>query len=306
MINKPLVYIIVINWNGLKDTLACLDSLMRINYSNIKIVVVDNGSIDNQIGVIKQEFSQIETIENSKNLGFASANNQGIDLALKKGAKYVLLLNNDTVVESNFLNYLIEYAEDNRDVGVLNPKILYYNSNKIWCLGGRISYLTGFSRNIGKGEDNSQWNKIIEPDFASGCAFLVRGAVFRKIGMLDPVYFAYCEDNDFCHRAKKHGYKIRVVPSSMIWHKKSSSAGVVGSNRLTAIQAYLMARNSFILAKKNFDGIKKMFFIFNQFTLKLLYNLILCRGYEARISYLRGLKDGVKFKIQTDNSEQKK
>jgi len=294
--NKPSVYIIIINWNGLKDTLECLDSLGKISYPNYKIVVIDNGSKKNQADKIKSRFPNIELIKNKKNRGFVIANNQGIKKALNNNANYVLLLNNDTIAKSNFLDYLIDYAEKNKEAGILNPKILYPNSNKIWSLGGKISYSTGFSIYIGKGKNSNKWNEVIEPDFASGCALLIKREVIKKIGLLDPIYFAYYEDNDFSFRAKRASYKIKVIPESIIWHKKSASAGQQGSNRLTPTQAYYFSRNALIFARKNLKGFKKALFISAQFTLRLLYNLIQSQNNQARLNYLKGLCAGVKVK----------
>lgn len=129
---NPLVYIITINWNGIDDTIECLDSLKGITYPNCKIIVVDNGSKNNQAEKIKEKFRNIELIKNKKNEGFVIANNQGIKLALKNGADYILLLNNDTIIKNDFLNILIEYAEKDNNVGILSPKIIYYDSEMIW------------------------------------------------------------------------------------------------------------------------------------------------------------------------------
>lgn len=291
-----LVYIVLVNWNGLEDTLECLRSLNEISYKNYKIVVVDNGSNNNQADVIKKKFPYIKLIKNKRNEGFVVANNQGIELALKNGADYILLLNNDTVVEQNFLNILINHAERNRDVGILSPKILYYDSNEIWSMGGKISYLTGFSIMIGKGKNSENYNEVIKPDFVSGCAMLIRNEVIEKIGLLDPVYFAYYEDADYCFRVGKLGYKIKVIPESIIWHKKSASAGIRGSKRkISEIQAYLWARNGIIFGRKNLAGVKKILFLGSQFTFKLFFNLVNCQNVKAIKQYLKGLYDGVKI-----------
>lgn len=293
---QPLVYIVLVNWNGLEDTLECLRSLNEISYKNYKIVVVDNGSNNNQADVIKKKFPYIELIKNKRNEGFVVANNQGIKLALKNGADYILLLNNDTVVKRNFLDVLIEYAEQNRNVGILSPKIVYYNSNIIWSMGGKISYLTGFSIMIGKGKNSENYNEVIEPDFVSGCAMLIRNEVIEKIEFLDPVYFAYYEDADYCFRVGKLGYKIKVIPESIIWHKKSASAGIRGSKRkISEIQAYLWARNGIIFGRKNLTGVKKILFLGSQFTFKLFFNLVNCQNVKAIKQYLKGLYYGIKI-----------
>ena len=293
LMNKPLVYIITINWNGLEDTLECLGSLEKINYSPYRIIVVDNGSKDNQAAVIKEKYPLIELIENIKNEGFVNANNQGIEVALTQNAKYILLLNNDTTVKNDFLDILIEHAEKNKDVGILSPKILYYDSDTIWSMGGRINNLTGFSIMIGKRKQSKQYNEIIEPDFITGCAMLIKREVIEKIGLLDPIYFAYYEDTDYSFRVRDAGYKIKVIPGSVIRHKKSASAGIKGSSRISSQQAYLWARNGIIFGEKNLTGMDKTSYLFGELTFRLLFGLISCDGTQAMKKYLIGVKDGL-------------
>lgn len=246
-----MVYIILVNWNGLEDTLECLESLREIAYPNHRIVVVDNGSKDHQADLIKENFPGVRLINNKRNLGFVIANNQGMELALREGAEYVLLLNNDTVVERNFLDILIEYSEQSKDVGIAGPRILYYDSNRIWSVGGKI-LSAGIIVLVGKGKDRNYYSsEIVETDFVSGCAMLVKRSVIEKIGFLDPIYFAYFEDVDFCLRAENLGYRLVVVAKSVIYHKKSSSSGKKGSFRyLSPLQHYLVTRNQILFIKK--------------------------------------------------------
>lgn len=292
--NKPMVYIIIVNWNGLDDTLECLESLEKINYPSYKIIVVDNGSKNNQADAIKEKFSGVELIKNETNEGFVIANNQGIKLALEGGAQYLLLLNNDTTVKNDFLINLIKYAEQNNTVGILSPKILYYNSDTIWSMGGRINCLAGFAILIGKKKHREKYKTIIEPDYVTGCAMLIKREVIKKIGLLDPVYFAYYEDGDFSFRAKKAGYNIRVIPESIIWHKKSASAGIRGSKRkISGLQAYLWARNGVIFGKKNLVGWKKFSFIFGHFSFNFIYHLLGNFNIKFILYYIKGLYHGV-------------
>lgn len=288
--NKPLVYIITINWNGLEDTLECLSSLEKINYSPYRIIVVDNGSENNQGDVIKEKYPFIEIIENVKNEGFVNANNQGIEVALIQNAKYIFLLNNDTIVKNDFLDILIEHAEKNKDVGIISPKILYYNSDTIWSMGGNINYFTGFSIMIGKRKKSKQYNEIIEPDFITGCAMLIKREVIEKIGLLDPIYFAYYEDVDYSYKVKKAGYNIKVIPESIIWHKKSASAGIKGSIReINELQAYLWARNGIIFGRKNIYGWRKYLFLFGHLTFKFFFVLLNLSKKRSISCYIKGL-----------------
>ena len=297
MSQKPLVYIILVNWNGYKDTKECLESLKRNTYKNYKIIVIDNGSGKNQSDRIKKKFPKINLIKNSINTGFSYANNQGIKEAIKNKAKYILLLNNDTVVKKDFLDILIDYAEKNNFQGVLTPKILYYGTNKIWAMGGKLSYLTSIPRMIGQGSKSNSFNKIIEPDYASGCAFLVNTDIIKKVGLLDNSYFAYYEDTDLSFRIKKLGYIIKVIPNSIIWHKVSRSTKQKNLKKIGQTQAYLLAKNGLIFGKKNLHGYKKNIYIFAQYFFKLpLYLIFKVENYTAFRSYIKGFFDGLKFK----------
>jgi len=293
---KPLVYIILINWNGLEDTLECLESLRKIAYPKFRVIVVDNGSKDNQADIIKEKFPEVKLIRNNRNMGYVIANNQGIELALKRSADYILLLNNDIVVERNFLNILINYAERNKDFGILSPKILYYDSNKIWSVGGKI-LPGGITILTGKGKDhNCYTTEVIETDFVSGCAMLIKRSVIETIGFLDPIYFAYFEDADFCLRAKNFGYKIVVIPKSVIYHKKSSSSGKRGSfRRLSPLQYYLLTRNQILFIKKFSRW--KIASIIVTIAFRLAYLLVYNKlDIESLKSLIRGAIDGITSK----------
>lgn len=289
--NEPLVYIIILNWNGVADTLECLNSLKSIQYLNHKIIVIDNGSKDNESEFIKRKFPEIEVIRNKENKGFAEGNNIGIKEALKKGAEYILLLNNDTIVSPNFLTILINFAQKEKKIGIVGPKILYYNSDRIWFNGGKIWWWLGFNKHLEKLKRNKN-SKIRQPkevDFITGCALLIKRKVIEKIGLLDSIYFNSFEDVDLCARAKKLGYKCVVVPEAVIWHKVSSAWGVKGHDKITSFQAYYYSRNALIFAKKNLLGIKKFFYLLSQYTIRLGFNLVLCKDNRARLNYLKGL-----------------
>ena len=189
------------------------------------------------------------------------------------------------------------------DIGILNPKILYYKSNKIHSMGGKIFYLLGMFRNIGKGKNSENYKDVIDPEFATGCAMLIKREVIKKVGMLDPIYFAYCEDADFSLRAKRKGYKIRVIPSAIIFHKKSATSGFAGSDRLSNLQAYLKARNGIIFAK-NLEEWKFLGYICGQFTFRLIYHLSVIKDFKSFISYMNGIYDGLEFLLQGKINEE--
>ncbi len=219
------VYIILVNFNGAKDTIECIKSLNNINYENFKIVVVDNKSFDEDKLKLKEADVKFHLIESNENLGFAGGNNLGIKYAIDNNANFVLLLNNDTLVHKDFLNELIKYTETN--VGVIGPKILYYpDVSKIWFAGGMINWFKFIGQHFGeKQEDNGQFNTLKEVDFVTGCCMLIDSNVFKKVGLLPEGYFMYFEDVDFCVKVKDAGYKLIYNPNSEIYHKVSISSG---------------------------------------------------------------------------------
>jgi GT2 family glycosyltransferase len=296
MSEYPKVIIIIVNWNGYQDTSDCLRSIAKIDYPNYSIVVIDNGSKGREAEKIKRAFKSISLIKNRTNKGYATANNQGIKFALSKKAEYLLLLNNDTLVKKDFLSLLVKYAEENGFKGILTPKILYYKSNHIWAMGGRLPMLTSIPRMTGQGKPSARYKKIIHCDYASGCALFVPSKTVRKIGLLNPIYFAYYEDTDFSFRAKSRGFDIRVIPESIIWHKVSRSTAPKNLKKIGRAQGYLLARNGLIFGRLNLQGLPKALYFLNQYLTKpFLYLLFKLEDSKAVYAYLRGLWDGTMF-----------
>lgn len=246
---QPLIYIIILNYNGYKDTIECVRSIEKIDYNNYNIVIVDNNSKDGSVEILKKELQNYKIIQINRNKGFAGGNNIGIKYAIYKGAEYVLLLNNDTLVEPGFLTNLISgtLSEDNK-IGVSIGKIYYYSgNNKIWYAGGGINYLKGESFQTGQDEiDYGQYDRKINVNFATGCMMLINKEVIETVGYLQEDYFLYYEDTDYCMRVRKYGYKILYCPKSIIYHKVSSSTGL-----LSEIYQFYMCRNRYLFIKRN-------------------------------------------------------
>jgi GT2 family glycosyltransferase len=188
---------------------------------------VDNASSDGTVETVKEKFPSVKIISNPKNLRFAGGNNVGIEYALQNKSDFVLLLNNDTEVDPNFLSELVRFAENDSRIGIVGPKIFYYYDQKrIWFAGGRVDYWKGWISHIGIREiDHGQYDTAREVDYITGCCMLVKREVVEKIGKLDESYFIYGEDTDWCLRASRADYKLAYVPSSVIWHKVSASSG---------------------------------------------------------------------------------
>lgn len=227
MSGEPLVFVLLVNWNGKNDTLDCLSTLSTISYRNFKTVVVDNGSTDGSAEAFRRAYPEVAVLELRQNLRFAGGNNAGIRYALDHGADLLLLLNNDTTVDEGFLGHLVTRIQTDPTIGMVAPKIYYHDDpGRIWFAGGAISMWTGTMRHTGIREpDHGQYDQTRAIEYASGCCMLVRNEVVRKIGMLDESFYMYTEDADWSMRVRRAGYKIVFEPRARIWHKLSVSAG---------------------------------------------------------------------------------
>ncbi len=183
--------------------------------------------MDGTVEAVRSDFPSVRLVANSVNLRFAGGNNVGIEHVLPDNPDYVLLLNNDTVVDPGFLSELVKFAEEDRHIGIVGPKIYYYyDERRIWYAGGRVNFWEGWTSHIGiREKDHGQYDSPMEVDYVTGCCMLVRREVIERVGKLDEGYFIYGEDADWCLRASRAGYRLFYVPSSMIWHKVSATSG---------------------------------------------------------------------------------
>jgi len=246
----PAINIVILNWNGRDDTLACLESVEQIAYPNFRVIVVDNGSTDNSVDAIRAAFPKVELIETGANLGFSGGNNVGIKQALELGADHVLLLNNDTVVDPGLLDAFVAAARRYPDAGVFSAKIYFHGEpNCIWYAGVEWNTKTARFEQVGEGmlDDGVRFSKSCETDYACGCAFFVPAARLREIGLLDDNFFLYFEETDWCYRARKAGYPSIFVPEAKLWHKVSVSFGGEGS----PLALYFQTRNRLLWARRH-------------------------------------------------------
>ncbi|MDH3251854.1 MAG: glycosyltransferase family 2 protein [Ignavibacteria bacterium] len=224
---EPQVHIILVNWNGREVTLDCLESLRNISYGNYTVVLVDNGSTDGTTAAVRERFPQTVIIENAENLRFAGGNNVGVRYALDAGAHHVLLLNNDTIVDPDFLLHMVRRVTADPSTGMVVPKIYYHDApERIWFAGGEVSFWTGTMRHRGIREiDRGQYDAPCTTDYATGCCVLVPAEVVRNVGMLDESYYIYTEDADWSLRIRRRGFTIRYEPAAKVWHRLSVSSG---------------------------------------------------------------------------------
>ena len=294
-LSEPKVSIIILNWNGLEDTIECLESLKKISYQNYEVTVVDNGSSGNDAQVLKQKFGDyIFLIENDKNYGCAGGMNIGIKYALNNlAADYILELNNDIIVDPEFLNHLVNEANTDPLIGITGPKIYQYNAPcLINCAGCLNRLCTGGAIGIGAYEtDRGQYDTKSIVDHFNAC-MLIKASVIRKIGCFDETYFCHWEMNDFCIRAKKAGFSIIYIPESKIWHKADRTA-----SKIKGLSQYFAIRNSFKFTRKYTNTWQYATFILYYFCLEfwrqIMFLLINHRDINLYIALLRGTRDGM-------------
>ncbi|HWR41101.1 MAG TPA: glycosyltransferase family 2 protein [Patescibacteria group bacterium] len=226
----PLIGIVVLNWNGWQDTCECLKSLAALQYPNTAVVLVDNGSTDHSpeemMACLRPEVAFIAA---GINRGFSAGNNLGISYLMERGAEYILLLNNDTVVAPDLLDAFLKVAAAEPQAGALAAKIYYYDSPDVfWFAGAKSPTPWMAPMHIGQGEqDRGQYDQVSAISSVNGCAFFVRTAMIRQIGPLDERYFLKYEDVDWSLRIQAGGWQTLFVPGARVWHKVSRASGGV-------------------------------------------------------------------------------
>jgi GT2 family glycosyltransferase len=210
--------------------------------ASFKILVVDNGSSDDSVQFLRETFPRIEIIANSVNLGFAGGCNVGIRRARQEGAEYILLVNNDTIVDPFLLQELLKEAEAHPRTGILSPKIYYFDpSDAIWWAGGRFNIWTGLATHIDLRKTDTGCNdKPRDLDWATGCVMLLRTEAVGKIGLFDEQLFNTGEDVDLSLRMRAAGFAVRYVPTARLWHKESVD---IRKNVGQHVRAFMAARN---------------------------------------------------------------
>jgi GT2 family glycosyltransferase len=248
--SQPRVSIIVLTWKNYDLTRDCLESLRKLDYTNIEIVLVDNGSGDGSAEKLASEFPEVRLIKNEKNLGFPGGNNVALRDALARNPDYFLLLNNDTLVAPDFLSKMIQVAESDDKIGIVNPKILYFEpSDRIWFAGGFYKPWWNTAKVCGENRrDVGKYDDTREITFVTGCAFLIKTSVVRQIGLLDEIFFLGFEDLDWTVRAARAGFRAFYVGSAVIWHKASYDTR---KNLGKPVIDFYRTRNSILFARKH-------------------------------------------------------
>ena len=300
---EPKIAIIIINWNTYQLTYNCLKSLELCTYKNKTIFFVDNGSNDGSGDKIALEFPEINCINNQKNEGFTGANNKALKVILKQNFDYVLLLNNDTEVKPDFLSLMQASMDSDNNLAATQPLILDFpNKNTIWNAGGSFNTFFGLSKTRYKGmiyKPNLKIETLTE--WISGCCILVKIAVVKEVGLLDNRFFAYFEDVDWSIRMTNLGYKLGVVPKSIIYHHSSGSTkrnNTTNEGNLSPYAHYLNVRNHIYLIKKHnflFNSVGSWIYQIIKITSYSTYFILRGRFSKFKIVWC-GLLDGIKIK----------
>lgn len=290
-VNENCIAVILVNYNGINDTLECIKSLEDM-MTEVAVIVVDNASKNDETKILKSIYPKVNTIRSNENKGFGVGNNIGIRYAMKKGARSVLLLNNDTIVDKYMLNELLKYECDDT---VLVPKMLYYKSkNKIWYGGGRIHKVTGKVEHINFGKLEDECNDISRfCTFATGCCMYITTDILEKVGLFSDGYFMYCEDTEFCLRLLDNKIRIKYVNGAKLWHKIGASSGGEKSD----FENYYISRNSmkYIDEHKNYFWITAKIIVWTKINIKLLLGKM--KGNKVWRAYKKALYD---YKQKTD------
>lgn len=250
--------IILLNYNNWQDTIECVHSLNKSDVSSSSILIIENFSNDNSKDKLSEEIPEVKVIHSDKNLGFTGGNNIGIRYAFENNYEYAVVLNNDTIVESNAIKTLTDQMDLNHDFTLGTGRIYYYpEKDKIWYDGGRVikwraaEQHFNFRKNVSDVKLNDDLREI---DFISGCYMCIRLSDLPKLGYMDEKFFIYLDDLEYSSRASKNQMKMIYVPNSVLYHKAR------GEERHTPKLIYYSIRNRRLLINLHFGIVTKIYF----------------------------------------------
>ncbi len=277
------VALVTVNFNSEKETHSLLSSLRNLqqNEFTLSIIVVDNASKIRFALLDAEKKQNITLITTEKNLGFSGGYNTGIQEALRIGADYIVIINNDTLVKKDFIQKFLETCENSQQIGIVAPKIYFAKGHEFynekykeaekgkvfWYAGGFMDWNTVFSKHRGVDEvDHGQYDRVEQIDFATGCCMFIPREVLQKVGGFDNSLFLYFEDADLSQRILRAGYKILYQPKSVIWHVNAASGGGSGSS----LHDYYITRNRMVFGMR-YAPLRSRFALFRESINLLLF-----------------------------------
>jgi len=228
--NPPLVYCVVLNFNGREVLPDTFDSLRVMTYPNFRLMMVDNGSTDGSVDYVKKNHPGVEIIEIGENLGVTGARNIAMRRAIEQGAVWIHHLDNDIRVDPGLLTELMTVANTDTTIGILGSKIYYHaEPDRLWYAGGNVNYWAGLVTHRGIREvDTGRYDLVEDTGYVVGCSFLMSKKLVDRVGYFDPIFTPfYTEDGDLCARALGSGFRVVYVPRARLWHRVSTSSGGV-------------------------------------------------------------------------------
>lgn len=285
--NNYLVDIIVLNYNNWRDTLVCLESLLKLKFNNFRIIVVDNGSTDNSYeniskwaeGQVEAELpsfyplspavkpiqyskisegsanfhtEQLTILSNNQNYGYAGGNNIGIQYSIKCGTPFIWILNNDTLVTKDCLSELLKFYQETPKAGIVGSKMFYFHKpNCLQGVGGKFNKFTGTGSHIGENEKDYGKYDSANIDYPIGASVFTSKEFIERVGLMNEEYFLYYEEIDWSIRAIQHGYEIAFCPNSKIYHKEGATTGLNHTKKFKSEKADLYSlKNRIVFTKK--------------------------------------------------------
>lgn len=274
------VGIVIVNYNGEKYQNDALKSIYESTFQDFEVIIVDSGSKDNSIALAKEQFPQVHCLLQNENVGVAKGNNIGIRYAIEQlDTEYVLLLNNDIVMDPKNLEHLVAHADEKT---ITVPKIYYYEPNDmLWFAGGGMIWNRGEPIHFGNFEtDHGQYDEMKPIDYSPTCCMLIHRSVFQQVGYIDEDIFMYCDDTDFCTRVIEAGITILYVPQGIMWHKVSSSGGGMDSK----VTVYYVTRNKLYYMRKYKSRMPLAAYLYTY--AKLLAKFVLSPVYKKNDKYI--------------------
>lgn len=293
--------IITVNYNGLNDTEKLIDSLQTYIPGAFELIVVDNGSVQNEAIVLQQKYPFIKAIRSEKNRGFAGGNNLGIREAT--GA-YFLFINNDTYLIDDSILKLVDRFKERPDLGGISPKIMFADEKLGIQFSGYtpLSKITLINRSIGYMEqDFGYYNSPYATPYLHGAAMMISRVAIEKAGIMPEIYFLYYEELDWSLQLRRSGYELEYNPVAIVYHSESRSTGVN-----SPLKVYYMTRNRLLFACRNLQGIYRWLSIIYQFVIPIPGNTIkglLKRRFDLVKAIAKGVIDF--FKIKDKKSRQR-
>ena len=288
--STPSVCTIILNYNNYSDTKKTLESALSLDYATNSIILVENSSDPVIIQKIREHFTNLDILENEKNMGYAGGNNRGMREAISRGADYIFLLNNDVILEKDVLQKCVDCMEKAPDCAACQPQIAYLeNRDMTWSAGTQLFF--GCLRLFLKGTKLQRDGIKESPYGLVGCAILFRKSAIEEIGLFDESLFLLHEESDWCIRAKKKKYSLLIITDAVVYHKISATIGLFSRTYL-----YYVGRNWLLVGKKNFHPIYYFYILTTELLLRFPYyiwQLTRTGRFHLIKYYLKGIKDGI-------------